>query len=188
MTRRIAATFTVLLTLTVLLVAPVAAKEMAVAVRLDTVIPPDVKPGDTIVVAFTMTVTTPDGEGPYDADPISLRVTGQTDAAVAFPAHRDRTGHYLATITVPASGIARIAATLPSDGPEPLSWELYYAAPPVAQPAADPAATEATTAPVSDSLAWLIALGIAVAVIAAAAAVVIGRRRTGVGRTSPTRA
>jgi hypothetical protein len=187
MTRRFAGTFAFLLTLTALMVAPVAAKEMAVAVKLETAIPPDVKPGDTIDVAFTMTVTTPDGEGPYDADPISLRVAGPTGAAVAFPAHRDRTGHYLATITVPSSGIARIAATLPSDGPEPLSWDLY-AAPPVVGTAADPAATEATTAPVSDSLAWLVALGIAVAVIAAAAAVVIGRRRTGVGRTSPTRA
>jgi hypothetical protein len=185
MTRRLAATFALLLTLTAMVIAPVAAKDMTVAVRLETAIPPDLKPGDTIDVAFTMTLTTADGEGPYDADPISLRVTGPTDAAVAFPAARDRPGHYVATITVPPSGIGRVSATLPSDGPEPLSWELY-AAPPVVQ-AATNRATAASTAPVSESLGWLIALGVAVALIAAAAAVVVGRRRTGV-RTSPTRA
>ena len=124
MVRRFVATITLLLTLTALLALPVAAKELTVAVRLDTPIPPDLKPGDTLKLAFRMTVTTPDGEGPYDADPVSVRVSGPSDPAVAVLAKHDGTGHYVATITVPPSGIARISATLPSEGSQALTWDL----------------------------------------------------------------
>jgi hypothetical protein len=187
MTRRFAATFALLMTLTALLALPVAAKELAVGVRLETAIPPDLKPGDTIKVAFRMTVTTPDGEGPYDADPISVRVSGPSDAAVDVLAVRDGSGHYVATITVPPSGIARIAAILPSDGPQPLSWDLY-AAPSIVGTAADPAtAPSATTPALADGLASVIALGVGTALVAVAAALVVDRRRkalpAGTGRT-----
>jgi hypothetical protein len=187
MTRRFAATFTLLMTLTGLLAMPVAAKELAVAVRLETAIPPDLKPGDTIKVAFRMTVTTPDGEGPYDADPISVRVSGPSDAAVDVLAVHDGSGHYTAAITVPASGIARIAAILPSDGPQPLSWDMY-AAPPIVGTPADPAtAPSATTPAIADGLVPVIALGVGAALVAAAAVVAVDRRRkalpAGTGRT-----
>ena len=187
MTRRFAATFALLMTLTALLVAPVSAKEAPVGVKLETAIPPDAKPGDKIDVAFTMTVNTPDGETPYNADPLTVRVFGDTEVFVDVLAVRDRPGHYVATITVPEGGIGRIYASIPTDADGPLAWQVYEGRP-VVQPAAGAATPEATTAPASEPLAWPIALGIAVAVIAAAAAVVVGRRRTGVGRTSPTRA
>jgi hypothetical protein len=187
MARRFAATFALLMTLTTLLALPVAGKELAVAVRLETAIPPDVKPGDTIKVAFRMTVTTPDGEGPYDAEPISVRVSGPSDAAVDVLAVHDGSGHYVATITVPPSGIGRIAAILPSDGPQPLTWDLYVA-PPIVGTAADPAtAPSAATPAVADGLVPVIALGIGAALVAVAGAVAVDRRRkalpAGTGRT-----
>ncbi len=180
MARRFATTLPLTMTLAALLAMPVAAKELAVAVRLETAIPPDLQPGDTIDLAFGMTVTTPDGEGPYDADPISVRVSGRSGAPVDVLAVRDGPGHYVATITVPPSDIGRIAAILPSDGPEPLAWELY-AAPPIIGTAPGPgtaptAATPATPA-IADGLAPVIALGLAAAVAAAAGAVAVGRRR-----------
>jgi hypothetical protein len=187
MARRFATTFALLMTLAALLALPVAAKELAVAVRLETAIPPDLKPGGTIKIAFRMTVTTPDGEGPYDADPISVRVSGPSDAPVDVLAAHDGAGHYVATITVPPSGIGRISATLPSDGPQPLSWDLY-AAPPIIGTAADPAtAPSATTPAIADGLVRVIALGVGAALVAAAAVVVVDRRRkalpAGTGRT-----
>jgi hypothetical protein len=187
MVRRFATTVAVLLALSALGAVPVAAKELAVGVRLETAIPPDLKPGDTLKIAFRMTVTTPDGEGPYDADPISVRVSGRSDAAVNVLARRDGPGHYLATITVPPSGIAQISATLPSDGPQPLSWDLY-AAPPIVGTAADPATTPSAAPPaIADSLVPVIALGVGAALVAAAAAVAVDRRRkalpAGTGRS-----
>jgi hypothetical protein len=187
MARRFAATFALLMTLTALLVLPVGAKELAVAVHLETAIPPDLKPGDTIKVAFRMTVTTPDGEGPYDADPISVRVSGPSDAPVDVLAVHDGSGHYVATITVPPSGMGRIAAILPSEGPQPLSWDLY-AAPPTIATAVDPAtAPSAATPAIADGLVPVIALGIGAVLVAAAGAVAVDRRRkalpAGTGRT-----
>ena len=187
MVRRLASTVALLLPLTALLAVPVAAKELAVGVRLETAIPPDLKPGDTLKIAFRMTVTTPDGEGPYDADPISVRVSGPADAAVNVLARRDGPGHYVATITVPPSGIAQISATLPSDGPQPLSWDLY-AAPPTVGTVADPATTPTVATPaIGDGLLPVIALGIGAALVAAAAAVTVDRRRkalpAGTGRS-----
>lgn len=187
MVRRFATTVALLLTLTAVLAVPVAAKELAVGVQLETVIPPDLKPGDTLKIAFRMTVTTPDGEGPYDADPISVSVSGPSDAPVSVLAAHDGIGHYVATITVPPSGIGRISAMLPSDGPQPLSWDLY-AAPPIVGTAADPAAAPSVATPaIADGLLPVVALGVGAALIAAAAAVAVDRRRkalpAGTGRT-----
>ena len=189
MVRRFVATITLLLTLTALLALPVAAKELTVAVRLETAIPPDLKPGDTFKLAFRMTVTTPDGEGPYDADPVSVRVSGPSDPAVAVLAKHDGTGHYVATITVPPSGIARISATLPSEGSQALTWDLYVA-PPLVGAAADPATAPSAAAPASaNDVVPVITLGAGAALVAAvaAAALVADRRRkalpAGTGRT-----
>jgi hypothetical protein len=172
-----------------LAMAPTAfAKEDAVGVRLDTAIPTDLEAGQEFEIAFTMTVSGPEGETPYNADPVSLRVMDQRGAFVDVLASRDGPGHYIGTLTVPAEGLGRIYVTLPSDGPAPMSWDLY-AADPVVRTAADPASIErgSPPAPITGPLAWLVVVGVAIALAAGAAAVITGRRRDDAG-TSPTRA
>jgi hypothetical protein len=84
-----------------------------------------------------MTVMTEDGVGPYLADPMSLQVVAKDGQMTSVPATQDREGHYVATVVVPTSGIGALRATLPSDGPAPLGFDLYGSAP-VVQTAGDP--------------------------------------------------
>ena len=88
------------------------------------------KPGETIDVAFTMTITTPDGEGPYDADPYQPARDGANGCRRRC-SWRDATGRDTTSRRSPSHRAASDGwpRRLPSDGPEPLSWELYAAPP-----------------------------------------------------------
>ena len=189
MTRSPALSLLITAALTLALVPAVLAKEPGIAAQLQTAIPPDAEPGVTIDVAFTLTALGDPAAAAYNADPLSIRVVDRAGSYVDVLAVRDAPGHYVGTITVPQAGIDGIYAALPGEGPAPAIWQLYEA-PPVVQVAANPVTPSVSTPPVNESLAWLIAIGVAVAAAAiiAAGTLVVGRRRSEVGRTSSTRA
>jgi hypothetical protein len=145
------------------------AKEPAVA-TLDPGVPTDAAPGTSILVGWTMTVQTPDGLDPYQADQILLQVVARDGASSTVDASRDGGGPYVATVVVPASGIGALHAQLPSDGPSPLTFDLWSGRPLVQTAGgmaeetagADPAAT-----PAGVDLGPVFVLGVAVAVSAA---------------------
>jgi hypothetical protein len=134
-----AATLAVIV-VTLVLASAVSAKEPAVS-TLDEGVATGAAAGTTIEVGWTMTVMTGDGVGPYLADPMSLQVVAKDGQLTSVPATQDREGHYVATVVVPASGIGALRATLPSDGPAPLGFDLYGSAP-VVQTAGDPTVSQ----------------------------------------------
>ncbi len=87
-----------------------------------------------------MTVRTPDGIGPYQADSMRLRVVARDGKTSIVDASLDYGGHYIASVIVPATGIGALKAQLPSDGATPLTFDLWTDSPLAQQAAGDPAA------------------------------------------------
>ena len=187
MTRSPALSLVITAALMLALAPAVLAKEPGITAQLQTAIPPDATPGVTIDVAFTLTALGDPAQAAYNADPLSIRVVDRHGAYVDVLALRDAPGHYVGTITVPEAGIDGIYAALPGEGPAPAIWQLY-AAPPVVRGAAEPTTPTPAPAPapVTDALAWVIAAGALVVLVAVGVWVVAGRRRGRVGAT-PTR-
>lgn len=157
--------------------APADAATFPMRVHLDRPLPTDLAPGSRVDLAFTMQADV----GPYNADPLSIRITDRHGTVQLLDAVRDRDGHYLVTMTVPEEGLARIDAFLPSGGPAPLTWELFSAPPLIRTvgPAASPATTGTTPARGSVGTAPLpVVLGVVLLAALAALTVAIAVRRS----------
>ena len=195
------------ITASVALALPSLAKEGAEA-KLDTAIHRDAAPGSTIAVAWSLFQVVEDKESPFSSSGVYMRlkgVDGKSSTEVVGTESPIGSGHYKAIIQVPESGIGEVEVGLrgemctAADGCSrsdiifPLTDDSMVtghapaakAAAPIAstQPvastpvAAPPVSTTPTTS-VSSQLAPLVGIGVAMAIAAGAAALIIGRRRT----------
>jgi hypothetical protein len=195
------------ITASVALALPSLAKEGAEA-RLDTAIHRDAAPGSTIAVAWSLFQVVDDKESPFSSSGVYMRlkgVDGKSSTEVVGTESPIGSGHYKAIIQVPESGIGEVEVGLrgemctAADGCSrsdiifPLTDDSMVtghapaakAAAPIAstQPvastpvAAPPVSTTPTTS-VSSQLTPLVGIGVAMAIAAGAAALIIGRRRT----------
>jgi hypothetical protein len=186
---------------------PSLAKEGAEA-KLDTAIHRDAAPGSTIAVAWSLFQVVDDKESPFSSSGVYMRlkgVDGKSSTEVVGTESPIGSGHYKAIIQVPESGIGEVEVGLrgemctAADGCSrsdiifPLTDDAMVtghapaakAAAPIAstQPvastpvAAPPVSTTPTTS-VSSQLTPLVGIGVAMAIAAGAAALIIGRRRT----------
>ena len=99
------------------LAGPVAAK-VGYEVRLDAPLPRDAIEGSIIEVGFT--VSSPyDPEAPFLGVPVFLRLQSRSVGAEATEARgvesSPRSGHYVARLQIPASGVAAVEAGLRSE-------------------------------------------------------------------------
>ena len=195
------------ITASVALALPSLAKEGAEA-KLDTAIHRDAAPGSTIAVAWSLFQVVDDKESPFSSSGVYMRlkgVDGKSSTEVVGTESPIGSGHYKAIIQVPESGIGEVEVGLrgemctAADGCSrsdiifPLTDDSMVtghapaakAAAPIAstQPvastpvAAPPVSTTPTTS-VSSQLTPLVGIGVAMAIAAGAAALIIGRRRT----------
>ena len=191
----------------VALALPSLAKEGAEA-KLDTAIHRDAAPGSTIAVAWSLFQVVEDKESPFSSSGVYMRlkgVDGKSSTEVVGTESPIGSGHYKAIIQVPESGIGEVEVGLrgemctAADGCSrsdiifPLTDDSMVtghapaakAAAPIAstQPvastpvAAPPVSTTPTTS-VSSQLTPLVGIGVAMAIAAGAAALIIGRWRT----------
>jgi len=183
------------------LVAPALAKEGGEAV-LDAPVPRDAVPGTTIEIGWTIVIPLEGGgTGRMFGTPTYVRLVSP-DGTSEMQAYGHETapesGHYVATVDVPAGGIGQVVIALAgtscdaaggcsqSDFVFPIVGDSLTAADPAAVPpaAAPEGAAAAATSTSSTADAPTIAL-LAVALVGfalAAAAVLVGRRRTrGIG-------
>jgi hypothetical protein len=180
-----------------LLAFPVAAKEGGTAM-LDTAIPRDAEPGSTIDVGWVAYVNDPAGRQPITGSPVFIRLVPLTGDSTEASGRETtaRSGHYTASIVVPAGGIARVESGLRGEscdesGCKRSDWMFAIvgtaladpvaavAPEPVADPVADPAAAPAgarTTSPSSTSIVPWVLLA-AAGVAAGIAVIALGRRR-----------
>jgi hypothetical protein len=195
------------ITASVALALPSLAKEGAEA-KLDTALHRDATPGSTIAVAWSLFQVVDDEESPFSSSGVYMRLTGvdgKSSTEVVGTESPIGSGHYKAIIQVPESGIGEVEVGLrgemctAADGCSrsdiifPLTDDSMVtghapaakAAAPIAstQPvastpvAAPPVSTTPTTS-VSSQLTPLVGIGVAMAIAAGAAALIIGRRRT----------
>lgn len=166
--------------------APALAKEGAEA-KLDTAIPRDAEPGSTIDVGWSVFSTFEDGrQEPIYGSPVYIRLVapdGQASTEVAGTEKPSGSGHYMASIEVPAGGIGEVIVGMVgeactaagvcerSDIIFPLTDDpLVSGAAPVAAPA--------SATPMGSQLIPIVVIGTAAAVAGALAALILGRRRT----------
>ena len=207
MSRRTATLSTLLGLVAVLIVAvPVMAKTGTLA-KLDATLHRNATPGSTIAVAWSLYQVVDDKESPFSTQGVYMRlvgVDGKSSTEVVGTETPFGSGHYKAAIQVPPSGIGEVLVGMKgeqctatdgcsrSDIIFPLNDDRlvtgYAPAPKPAAPVAStqPVSTSApvtaqasttTSASVSSQLTPLVAIGIAVAVAAGAAALIVGRRR-----------
>ena len=192
------------LTLLLLLVAPVAAKEDLQAV-LEAPIAMDTPGGTEVLVGITVTAPTDDGRVPVVGSPIYLKLTGRDGDTTRAAAAADRTeGHYTVRIAIPAGGAreAEIGLDATTDLPmmimnEPFAFGAItartsqlappLAAPDVVQPGASAAAPDstsvATPAPAPSTPMAVLLAALAIAGVGALAVARIARRRHAAGPT-----
>jgi hypothetical protein len=167
---------------------PALAKTGAEA-RLDSVVHRDAEPGSTIDVAWSLFQVVDDRESPFSALGVYMRLTGvdgKSSTEVIGTETPSGSGHYAATIQVPASGIGQVVVGLKGDQCTaadgcsrmdiifPLTDDrLVVGSAPVEKALAAPSAT-----PIGSQLAPLVAIGVAIAVSGGLVALILGRRRT----------
>lgn len=91
----------------------VLAKGEAATLTLDDPLPVDAPPGSEIEIAWTLGVM--DGEGttrPFSAEGVYVRLTPASGTPVEVVARQDRTGHYVASVTVPPGGLGAVVIGL----------------------------------------------------------------------------
>lgn len=168
-----------------LVAAPTLAKEGAEA-KLDTAIPRDAEPGSTIEVGWSVFYIVGDKQEPVGGSPIYIRLVapdGTTATEVMGTEGPRGSGHYTASIEVPAGGIGEVVVGLVGeacyqDGSCERSDVIFpLTDDPLVTGAAPTAAAPAAATPIGTQLLPLVALGTAFAVIGALAALVLGRRR-----------
>ena len=82
-------------------------------VTLDTSLPRDPDPGSEITVGWTVETALEDGtRAPFNAEWMFIRLIPTTGEPVEAVGQQDTLGHYVATLTVPAGGIADVAIGL----------------------------------------------------------------------------
>jgi hypothetical protein len=82
-------------------------------VTLDASLPSDPEPGSEITVGWT--VETPlenGGRAPFNAEGMFIRLIPTTGEPVEAVGRQNALGHYVATVTVPAGGVAEVAIGL----------------------------------------------------------------------------
>jgi hypothetical protein len=90
------------------------AKGNAIA-TLDASLPSDPDPGSEITVGWTVETLLGDGTGtraPFNAEGMFIRLIPTTGDPVEAVGQQDTLGHYVATLTVPAGGVAEVAIGL----------------------------------------------------------------------------
>jgi hypothetical protein len=95
----------------------VMAKGEAAKLTLDDPLPVDAPPGSEVVIAWTLGVMT--GEGttePFSAEGVYVRLTPASGSPVEVIARQDRTGHYIASVTVPSGGLGAVVIGLQGSG------------------------------------------------------------------------
>jgi hypothetical protein len=87
----------------------VLAKGGDVIATFDAPLPVDSAAGSTVRIAWTLTMTFPDGTvHPYLAEGIYLRLSPATGGPIEVPAQSDRDGHFVAKVTVPSGGLGKV--------------------------------------------------------------------------------
>ena len=165
---------------------PTLAKEGAEAM-LDTEIPRDAQPGSTIDVGWSVFSVSGTERQPMYGSPVYIRLVSvdrTTSTEVMGTESPSGSGHYVASIEVPAGGIGEVVVGLVgeacsasgcerSDMIFPLTDDvLVTGAAPVAPP---PVSTP--NAPMGVQLLPLVGLGVGFAIVGGLAALLIGRRR-----------
>ena len=169
-----------------LVAAPTVGKEGAEA-KLDRAIPRDAEPGSTIEVGWSVFYIVADKQEPVGGSPIYIRLVapdGTTSTEVMGTERPRGSGHYVASIVVPAGGIGEVVVGLVGeacyqDGSCERSDVIFpLTDDPLVTGAAPIAASPAAATPIGTQLMPLVAVGTAFAVVGALAALVLGRRRT----------
>jgi hypothetical protein len=168
---------------------PTLAKEGAEAM-LDTEIPRDAPPGSTIDVGWSVFSVSGTERQPMYGSPVYIRLVSvdrTTSTEVMGTESPSGSGHYVASIEVPAGGIGEVVVGLVgeacsangckrSDMIFPLTDDaLVTGAAPVAPVAPTPLSPP--SGPMGSQLLPLVALGVGFAVVGGLAALLIGRRR-----------
>ena len=166
--------------------APALAKEGAEA-KLDTAIPRDAEPGSTIEVGWSVFSIFDDKEEPVVGSPVYIRLVapdGTTSTEVMGTELPSGSGHYVASIDVPAGGIGEVIVGMVGeacyqDGSCERSDVIFpLTDDPLVTGAAPTADAPAPATPIGAQLLPLVAIGAAFAVVGALGALLIGRRRT----------
>jgi hypothetical protein len=172
-----------------LVASPALGKEGAEA-KLDSAVPRDAEPGSTIDVGWSVFSVRGVERQPMYGSPIFIRLVSRdrTTSTEAMGAESPSgSGHYEATIEVPAGGIGEVVVGLVGEacdgnGCRRSDWIFPIIGPTMAfgvVPAAAPTAgTPTAGTPIGTQLLPLVAIGAAFAVVGALGAVVFGRRRT----------
>lgn len=172
------------------LAGPAAAKEGAEA-WFDTPIDLGAEPGSAIDVGWSVVVVAGEERSPMIGSPVFIRLVppaGSGEAVTEFGTERPSgSGHYVASIIVPAGGIAGIevglrgsACTNGACETTDILFTLTGDAL-VGGVAADMGTASSTPTPSEGTgqLAWLVAIGVAAALGGGAAARLVGRRSIG---------
>ena len=91
----------------------VLAKGEAAQLTLDEPLPIDAPPGSEVEIAWTLGVMVGDGTTqPFSAQGVFVRLTPASGPPVEVVARQDRSGHYIASVTVPPGGLGAVAIGL----------------------------------------------------------------------------
>lgn len=167
-----------------LAVTPALAKEGAEA-RLDTPVHRDAEPGSTIDVGWSVFSVSGVERQPMVGSPIYIRLVSRdraTSTEVMGTESPSGSGHYEASIEVPAGGIGEVAVGLvgeacDANGCRRSDMPIQIIGPTMAFDTA-PAAVPASSSPIGPQLLPLIAIVTALAVAGLSGVLVVGRRRT----------
>jgi hypothetical protein len=181
---RTLSSFVLLVGALALTASPVLGKEGAEA-RLDTAIPRDAEPGSTVDVGWSVFSVSGVERLPLQGSPVYVRLVSRdrtTSTEAMGTESPSGSGHYTASIEVPAGGIGEVVIGLVGEACDASGCARSDLIFPIVGPTMDfGAATTAAPAggtPIGMQLLPLIAIGAAFAVVGALGALVVGRRRT----------
>jgi hypothetical protein len=165
--------------------APALAKEGAEA-KLDTAIPRDAEPGSTIDVGWSVFSIVDGNEQPIHGSPVFIRLVapdGRSSTEVAGTETPSGSGHYTASIEVPAGGIGEVIVGMvgeacTADGVCVRSDVIFPLTDDALVTGGAPVVAPTTNAPVGNLLLPIVAIGVAFAIAGGLAAMIAGRRRT----------
>ncbi len=167
-----------------LVASPALGKEGAEA-RLDAAIPRDAEPGSTIDVGWSVFSIVDGTQQPIYGSPVYIRLVapdGRTSTEVAGTEKPSGSGHYAASIVVPAGGIGEVIVGMvgeacDGDGCRRSDIIFPLTDDPLVSGVA-PLAAPTTTTPIGTQLLPLVVVGAAFALAGALGALLVGRRRT----------
>jgi hypothetical protein len=167
-----------------LAVTPTLAKDGGEA-QLDTPIPRDAEPGTTIDVGWSVFTVSGDERQPMYGSPIYIRLVSRdrtTSTEAMGTESPGGSGHYEASIEVPAGGIGEVVVGLVGEACDANGCRRSDLIFPIVGPTlafhTAPTAVPASVSPMGTQLLPLVAIGMAFAVAGALGALIVGRRRT----------